>query len=404
MSLDTARHSRVEDPLTRWMRGRAPFTAHVAAALLLAAFLVSEIQRRVRESDNAVLVDAARQYLSGISPYEDRRFLYLPSSALLAVPETLAGPEVLRVVVPVGAAGLVLVGWFFALRIFDVSPRSRLAAFGAGGLALFAPFRSEVALGNWTAFSVAALPITLLLAARGRWVGAAAVTGAAIAFKPILAPMLLLFVFARKWQACAALVGVPAAASLVSVLFMPQPGLFLTKTVPFLLHGQDAYAKPFDASLVSVLPRLGVPEAVAVVLAVALSVTGLYLSWVRWRRADDAALRLVETSCLLMLSTFLISRPTFVHYVLVVVLVLLASATAPGAAARSPWVWLPLVPQIAGIDWPWADTSRRHAFKDVVMFLGMGTALAWCCFSGRRRWSGPRGVGAMRSTAGSGRG
>ncbi|MEU6661849.1 glycosyltransferase family 87 protein [Streptomyces sp. NPDC046821] len=392
MSLDAARQSRVEDPLTHLMRGRASLPEQGAAALLMAVFVMSDVRRGVRSADNAILVNAAHMYLGGTSPYEDRRFLYLPSSALLAAPQTLLDAGVLRVVVPVVVAALVLVGWFFALRIFDVSARSRLAVYGVGGLPFFVPFRSELALGNWTVFSVVALPLTLFLASRGRWLGAAAATGAAIAFKPMLLPVLLLFVFARKWKACAVLLGVPVVVSLIAVAFMPQPGLFLTKTIPFLLHGQDSYAKPYDASLISVLPRLGVPEPVAYVIAVTLSGAVLYLAWLRWRRAGDPALRVVETACLLMLATFPTFRPTFVHYALVVVLVLLASTSVPGAAARSPWVWLPLVPQITAIDWPLAHTSKRHAFKDAVMFVGVGVALAWHCFSARPSRRAPEKV------------
>ncbi|MEH6379252.1 hypothetical protein V7793_33680, partial [Streptomyces sp. KLMMK] len=95
-----------------------------------------------------------------------------------------------------------------------------------------------------------------------------------------------------------------------------------------------------------------------------------------WRAGGDPALRLVECASLLMLAAFLVSRPSFQHYMLVVLPSLAASLVVRAAAARSAWLWLPLLPEAAGVSWPHLETARRHAFRDVVLITGVTAALA----------------------------
>ncbi|MCX4527563.1 DUF2029 domain-containing protein [Streptomyces sp. NBC_01551] len=355
----------------------------VSLAVLL-GICVSTSLRGNWGSDNAFVVKAADALLAGASPYEDKRFLYLPSAVVMAVPEALLPTAVLRWLLPVAMSGLLAVGWWAALRLFSVPPRSR---FAVGGFALFAiaykPYVNLVLIGNWTAISAAALPVALLLAHRRSWVAAGLVVGLAIACKPMLVPIGLLFVLARQWRGLAAAVLLPVAVSLAGALLMPSPTLFFTKTLPFLLQGQDAYALPWDASPIAVLPRLGVPQPVAVAVAFAGAGAGLWGAWRRWRRPDSAEgeggdqgqLRLVETACMVMLAAFLVSRPSFDHYLLVVLPLLLASGVRPGSMPRSPWFWLALTPQLALIPWPSELAHKRRAFKDCATLCGLAMVL-----------------------------
>lgn len=409
--------------MTAWLVRRASWPAQTAAASLVLV-AVFEVYRRsgLDGMDNAFVVKAARTFLDGGSPYSDRRFLYLPSSVLAAVPEALLPPVVLRPLVPAVTAGLVLFGWWCALRIFRVSPRSRLGVLVAGGLAYFAPFRSLVLLGNWTAASAAALPLALLLIVRSRWVAAGAVVGAAIALKPMLVPVALLFAMARRWRALAVLAAVPAVTSVAAAVVMPNPTFFFSRTLPFLLHGQDAFARPFDASLVAILPRLGMPQSAALLVATAGAAGGVWCAWRRWagtpgtqggdaaaggwrsggdRDGDAERLRLVETGVMLMLSAFLVSRPSFEHYSLVVLPALLASAAVPGSVVRTPWFWLALVPQVPVIQWPLLLPVTRRAFKDALMLCGLAALLAWHCVKGRRVLVPEQGGAAGPRPAGS---
>ncbi|UQX02553.1 glycosyltransferase family 87 protein [Streptomyces sp. RerS4] len=376
-------HPSTSDRVTAWLLRPAPRSWRVVSLLILLVISVSTSLRENWGSDNAFVVKAAEALLAGISPYEDKRFLYLPSAVLMAVPEALVPQSVLRWLLPVGMTGLLGLGWWAALRLFSVPVRSRFAVGGFGLLALaYKPYVNLVLIGNWTAISAAALPVALLLAHRRSWGAAGLVVGLAIACKPMLVPIGLLFVLARQWRGLAVAVLVPVGMSLAGALLMPSPTLFFTKTLPFLFQGQDAYALPWDASPIAVLPRLGIPEPVAVVLAGAGALAGLWAAWTRWRRVDtgpggDAGeLRLAETACMVMLAAFLVSRPSFDHYLLVVLPLLLASGAREGSMPRTPWFWAALVPQMALIPWPSELAHKRRAFRDCATLCGLALLLA----------------------------
>ncbi|GCB52891.1 glycosyltransferase family 87 protein [Streptomyces sp. NL15-2K] len=370
-----------DDPpaVTPWLHQRASLPARLAVVALLAVMVHRATTVPRPGLDNTFVVAAARTFLDGRSPYTNPRFLYLPSSVLAAVPEALLDDRVLRVAGPCIAAALVLTGWLLALRIFGVPAHSRLAVLVAGGLAYLMPFWSVVVLANWTASSVALMPLALLFAARGRWTAAGVVTGFAIALKPMLAPLLLLFLLARAWRGAAAVVLLPLVASVTAALAMPRPDLFLTRVLPFLLRGQDDFARPYDASLVTVLPRLSVPVWIATAAALGLAGAGLLLARRRWHGGGDPRARLVETAAMLMFATFLVSRPAFLHYALVPLLPLLASAGVPGSAPRSPWFWIALLPQVPAFAWPLLEAPERRAFKDAAMLCLLAVVVGARC-------------------------
>ncbi|MFJ4779728.1 glycosyltransferase family 87 protein [Streptomyces sp. NPDC088762] len=387
------------DRLIGWLLRPSSRPLRLAALAVVLGISVSTSLRENWGSDNAFVVKAAQTLLAGGSPYEDKRFLYLPSAVLMAVPEAVLPQTVLRWLLPLGMSALLGAGWLAALRLFSVPLRSRLAVGGFAVLALaYKPYVNLVLIGNWTAISAAALPAALLLAHRRAWGAAGLVVGLAIACKPMLVPIGLLFLLARQWRGLAVAVLVPLGLSLAGALLMPSPSLFFTKTLPFLLQGQDAYALPWDASPIAVLPRLGVPEPLAVLVAFAGAAAGLWAAWTRWRRTDDAdggELRLVETACMVMLAAFLVSRPSFDHYLLVVLPVLLASGVRPGSMPRSPWFWLALTPQVAFVPWPSELAHKRRAFKDCATLCGLAILL------GRRALRSGRVILEPVTTAGS---
>ncbi|KOU76436.1 membrane protein [Streptomyces sp. MMG1533] len=315
--------------------------------------------------DNAIVVRAARTWLAGGSPYDDPHFLYLPSAVLAAAPQALLPPTALRVLVPLVVTGCLVGGWVCALRLHGIPLRSRFASLGLIALAVgFAPFGHLVLLSNWTATAALALPLALLLASRGRWVAAGVVVGLAVALKPLLAPMALLFLFARRWRALAAMIVVPALTSAAAGLLMPDPVGFFTRTLPFLLRGDDTFVRLYEASPAAVLPRLGVPQPVAEAVALSAAAVVVLCAYRRWCRPGPGPLRLPETAAALMLSAFLVSRPSYDHYLLVVVPLLLAGLPCAGSVARSPWFWLALAPQVPGVTWPYLEVVQRRAFKD----------------------------------------
>jgi arabinofuranan 3-O-arabinosyltransferase len=364
--------------ISGWLVRRASRHAWAALGAVLCAPVVG-FARGASDGgmDNAIVVRAARAWLDGGSPYADPHFLYLPSAVLAAVPQALLPPYALRVLVPLTVTALLVTGWACALRVHGIPGRSRLAVLGLTALALgFAPFGHLVTLGNWTVTAAAALPLALLLASRERWVAAGVVIGAAVALKPLLAPVALLFLFARRWRGLAAVALVPAVASGGAALLMPDPAGFVTRTLPFLLRGHDGFVRRYEASPVAVLPRVGVPAGAAALLAFAAAGAGVWCAYRRWRRADPGPLRLVETAVLLMLSAFLVSRPSYDHYLLVAVPLLLAGLPFSGAVARTPWFWLALVPQVPGFSWPWLEPVTRRAFRDCLTLCVLAFAVA----------------------------
>ncbi|MGW6056570.1 glycosyltransferase family 87 protein [Streptomyces sp. NPDC055189] len=361
-----------------------PATWHAWAALgvvLLATVVRVGLRGPGGGMDNAIVVRAAEAWLEGRSPYADRHFLYLPGAVLAAVPQALLPESVVRYLVPTGVAASLVFGWVCALRIYGVEWRSRFAVLGLLALALgFAPFVHLVELGNWTVASAAALPLALLLVCRGRWVAAGLVIGAAVAVKPLLAPVVLLFVFARRWRALGGAVLVPAAVSAGVAFVMPDPTGFFTRTLPFLLRGDDRFVRLYEASPAAVLPRLGVPQGAATLLALVAAGAGVWCAWRRWRGGEGTAeQRVVETAVMLMLAAFLVSRPSYDHYLLVVVPLLLAGAREPGAVVRGPWFWLALVPQVPGFDWPWLEPGATRAYRDCVTLCVLALTVARSC-------------------------
>ncbi|WP_229919187.1 glycosyltransferase 87 family protein [Streptomyces minutiscleroticus] len=382
-----------EKDICAWFVRPASWPGRTVLMAVLAAAVV-QTARHTRDGgmDNGIVVDAARTWLRGGSPYADPHFLYLPSAVLAGVPQTVLPLTVLRAAVPLAVAGCLLGGWVCALRLHGVPVRSRFAVLGATALALgFAPFGHLVRLGNWTAVAALALPAALLLAHRGRWTAAGAVVGAAIAVKPLLVPVLLLFVLARRWRGLAAAVLVPAAASGLAALLMPDPAGFLTRTLPFLLRGGDDFMRPYEMSPAAVLPRLGVPEHAASLLATAAAGCLVWCAYRRWRRGGPGPARLAETAAPLLLAAFLASRTSYDHYLMAVVPVLLAGALEPGAVARGPWFWAALVPQVPGFSLPYLEAETRRAFRDAVtlcvLAAAVGRRAATGAVPGRR---GPR--------------
>ncbi|MGV2914981.1 glycosyltransferase family 87 protein [Streptomyces alfalfae] len=384
--------------VTGWMSRPAEW--HVLAvlgAVLLAAVVRVGLRAPDGGMDNAIVVRAAEAWLRGRSPYADRHFLYLPGAVLAAVPQALLPTAAARFLVPAGVTAGLVAGWACALRLYGVSWRSRFAAYGLLGLALgFAPFGHLVELGNWTVASAAALPLAALLASRGRWTAAGLVIGAAVAVKPLLVPVALLFVFARRWRGLAAVVGLPVAASLGAALTMPDPAGFFTRTLPFLLRGDDAFVRLYEASPAAVLGRLGAPQSLATLLAGGAAAAGVWCAWRRWGRGDEGPARVAECATMLMLSAFLVSRPSYDHYLLVVLPLLLAGVLTPGAPGRTPWFWLALVPQVPGFAWPWLEPGTRRAFKDAVTLCLLAGTLGGNCLVGgvAGERGAPQGVAA----------
>jgi arabinofuranan 3-O-arabinosyltransferase len=362
------------------LTSRAPWLARIAAYAFMISTVLRHSFRPNTSLDNLLVVDAVRHVLHGVSPYVEKRLLYPPSSIPFALLEAPFSDQHLRYVSPFITAGLLLIGWWAALRLFDVSLGSWLGVLPIGIGIIFAPVVSVTDLGSWTAPAVAATGVGLLLMGRGRWLAAGVVIGVSIAIKPMLIPLGLIFLLARRWGGFAAAAGIPVVICAVTLLFVPDPGLFFTKTLPFLLSGQDNFARLFDASLPAILPRMGIPAPLVSAARALVFIVTLVATVIRWRRGGDDRLRLVEASAILMCGVFLISTPAFVHYALIVVPPMIVSVVVPGAMARRPWFWIVLVPLVESFKMPYVDYlvgpgRVRGVFKTflwlILMYAGL---------------------------------
>ncbi|HTJ33850.1 MAG TPA: glycosyltransferase family 87 protein [Dactylosporangium sp.] len=364
------------------LKSRAPWVAVAGAYALLVQELVRiSLTGSMHSMDNLLVVDAVRRLLDGGSPYESDRFLYPPSSVPFALALTPLSDTQLERLFPFGLAALLLLGWWAALRLFGVGLRSWLGVAGVAAFALFNPAVSVVELGNWTAPVAALMSVALLLMGRGRWLAAAAVIGLSIAVKPMLVPIGLVFLLARKWRGLAIAAGIPVAACAAVTPLLPEPGLFFTRTLPFLLGGQDDFARPYDSSLPAMLPRIGIDGAPLAIVRVAVIGIAVAAAVLRWRHGGDERLRLVDTSAILMIGTFLVSTPAFGYYPLVVLPPLVASVLVRGSVARSVWFWVAVVPlvrplQFIGIDFlDGGHAQYRQAAKPLAWMVIAGTLL-----------------------------
>lgn len=90
-----------------WLLRPAPRSWQAVSLVILLSIAVSTSLRENWGSDNAFVVKAADALLSGASPYEDKRFLYLPSAVIMAVPEALLPHWALRWLLPLGMTALI---------------------------------------------------------------------------------------------------------------------------------------------------------------------------------------------------------------------------------------------------------------------------------------------------------
>ncbi|MGM1075826.1 hypothetical protein ACS0VI_06250 [Streptomyces sp. H28] len=262
----------------------------------------------------------------------------------------------------------------------------------------------DATAGVTAAAAVLAVPLCLLLAGRGGWVVAGAVLGAAVAREPLLAPVALLFVFAHRWRALGALLLVHTA------LFLPGPSALLSDglpspsglwgssapsalSAPFALLDPSGPYPALPARPAEVWPAGVLPATAAWGLTLLPAAAGLVCAHRRWRGPGPVGLRLVETATGLMLSAFLVLRPSLRDHLLVLGPLLLAGLPYAGSAARRPWFWLALVPQLPGLTpaGPWPGRRRAR-----------GRAVAWCALraAGARRCPPPGDGAPVRTRRG----
>ncbi len=260
---------------------------------------------------HALLQGAGRGLAAGQNPYElafpaappgqvDDCFTYLPGTALLTAPGVWLGGDARW-------AELVLLLAAAALLIRQVWTRGG-ARLGLALLAVLVPGTVRVVQQSWTEPLLLALLVAVaVLIDRGRFAGAAAVFGLALATKQhvvLLVPLLLLAWPPRPCRARLRDLSIVAAvAAAVTLPFLlANPARFTTCTVDFFL---DAPAPPSSFSLwLHVPPALQLP-----LLAVAL--LGGYV--LGWRCCPRTGSGLLLASAVVFTTVGLVNKQTFLN-------------------------------------------------------------------------------------------
>jgi arabinofuranan 3-O-arabinosyltransferase len=286
------------------------------AALSFATSLVPVVNGS-QGYDTAPLTTAVHALLNGHQVYTSEGagdFLYPPSGLLLLLPLGAVGIKWAGRLFFVVDAVAVLAATAIVLQLFGLRWRGMAGAIALFGLSLAWPVIYTLDAGNVNGPILLGLAIFLLAADRARWVAAGLCLGFTLALKPILAPVLIVVALYRRWPALVAALAVPVVLSAPLLAFVPATRGFFDTTLPLLVHGQNTQIQEASVSLQSAGMRLSVPTALLRTAELGVLALTLWLVWRRIRGIPDEPSRLVESTSIVLVGSFLLSSFTFPHY------------------------------------------------------------------------------------------
>lgn len=310
---------------------------------------------------------AEKLFAHGGAPYAVKAFLYPPSCLLLLRP--LGGLTRHELTIG-GLAGVLVIAWATAMLAAVALGRrwwGLTAAVTVYLLHFTEAMRGELSLENVTILSALALVAFYLFALRGHWVLAGVAIGLSMSVKPLLLVVFLVFVAAKQWKALATAVAIPAVLNIVAFAVVADPGKVWSK-LPSLLN-RSGFGVNFNSAWVDVTRVLGLPVGVSILLRVLTVVVVAWSSWMCWTRLGEARLRLVTTTSLLLIGSFLAGTLSEYHFMLTL-LPLAMTVTIVGSPMRNllgivgmTWTMgvLVLPPSLLGINRT-ADHSVCRAF------------------------------------------
>ena len=307
-------------------------------ACLALALRVLETQR-VPGFDLYIVRTGTAAFLSGTSPYDFHLFIYPPSGALLLswLGEPSFGAD--RVIFLIVGVAAVVAGGLLAVRLAGHRWRGAAGAMMVLGLAVYRPVFDTLETGNVNSVILFGEVLALIALSRTRWNAAAVALGLTLAVKPVLVPLLLLPALERRWRSIAIALVPVVALSALAVALNGNALDFFHKTLPFLLKGDPNFFRTHNVSIVGASINLGLPTAVSAVLRLITAAAVLALALMRWRERVDAPredmLRVVETSSVLLLGTFLCFSIAWPYYGIYLV-PLLATIASERSLLRHP--------------------------------------------------------------------
>ncbi len=345
---------------------------------------------------------AEKIFAHGGAPYTVKAFVYPPSCLLLLRP---LGALTRHQITVGGLVAVVVLAWVSVmLSAHALGKRwwGITAALTIWLLHFTEAMRGELSLENVTILAFFALGLFYVLALRGHWIAAGAAIGLSLCVKPLLLVLLLVFLLARQWKAFAVAVAIPAVLNIVAFAVVADPGRVWTK-LPSILN-RSGYGVNYNSAWVDVARVLGLPEGVSILLR--LATVGLVAAgaWMAWSRLADAPLRLVTTSSILLIGSFLAGTLSEYHFMLTLVplamTVTLGRSPMRTVTAAVGTVWLMgllLMPSsVLGIN----TTANHSAFRAFGMSLVLLTVVVVLLRRrGELRDTGA-GTGAAAATAG----
>ena len=284
-------------------------------------------------------------FAHGGQPYsvaatDGRLFLYPPSALLVDRPIAWMS---LHGIAVFGLVATALFMWATIMISAAVLGR-RWWGLTAGLVVLavgFAPaMTDELKLTNVTVVCAFALALFYLLAVKGQWVPAGVAIGLTLSVKPLLLPVLLVFILARKWGALAVTVAVPAVLNAVAFLVVKDPSAVFSK-LPSLLD-RSGSGISFNSAWVDVMRSFAVPDTATILVRLATVVLALLAGWWSWHRLEDPVLRVITTSSIFLIGTYLAGTLSESHFMLTLVPLAMTVVLA-GSPMRWFTAWIGVV-------------------------------------------------------------
>jgi arabinofuranan 3-O-arabinosyltransferase len=315
--------------------------------------------------DTAPLTTAVHALLNGHDVYTASGagdFLYPPSALLLLLPLGAFGVAWAGRLFFVLDAAAVVAATAVVLELFGVRWRGVAGAIALFGLSIAWPVIYTLDAGNVNGPILLGLAAFLLAANRGRWIAAGLCLGLTLALKPILLPVVIVVGLYRRWTALLVALAVPVLLCAPLLIFVSPTRAFFHTTLPLLLHGQNTEIQAASVSLQSAATRLSVPMPLFRTLQLGVLGLTLWLVWQRMRGSKDEPFRLVESTSIALVGSFLVSSFAFPHYGLFLLPLVVSLAVRP--SPHPLWLTLAAI-FVIGVRQGWQVDVLPHAVNRI---------------------------------------
>jgi arabinofuranan 3-O-arabinosyltransferase len=273
-------------------------------------------------------------FAHGGQPYnqaatDHRLYLYPPSSLLVLRPVAMLSLhelQILGLVVTAALAWAMVTATSAALGRRWWGLTSAVVVFALGWAQ---PMVAELSLENVTVICALALAAFYLLASRGQFIVAGAIIGLSLSIKPLLLPVLVVFLLARRGRALCLAIGIPAVLNAIAFAVVKSPNQVWSK-LPSLLD-RSGIGVELNSAWVGVAH--GLPGFATILIRLATVALALAGAWWSWQQITDPATRLITTTSVLLIGTFLAGTLSENHFMLTFV-PLMMTMIVPGAPMR----------------------------------------------------------------------